>query len=508
MNDWNKRFFEKFEFEGLTFDDVSIIPQKSDVVPVDTDHTTWLSQHIKMNRPFASADMDTVTDGTMALEMAKLGGIGFIYKCEMKQQLDFVDIVKYAFNPKVPKPRYIHEDQRIEDIFAKLEKDDNRFSSLVVVDANNRVVGLITRHETERAELSDLVRDRMIKKAVTIDRDMEFQEAYDYMRRMNVGKLIQVNSEGELDGLYCWEDVKSIVMNMNPLYNLNSKGQLIVGANVGVIDDDDFTRVEELLRRGCDIILVGSAHAHSTKMIGTVDAIHSQFAERYPFDIIAGNIVSAQAALDLCNVGAAAVKVGIGAGSICTTRVVSGAGIPQVSATYQVRLGVNEYNSSSGKEPVRVMCDGGMKNSGDVPKAIVAGADTVMFGKIVAGADESPAPIIEWRGQQYKVYRGMASISALKASQASRERYKQRADKSVPEGIEGLVPLSGPLKRTISLFDGGFGSGMGYAGVRTTEELQKEGRFIRVLPAGQVESHPHDLEHVQDAPNYRAEQRR
>ena len=502
MNKWNEEFFERFKFEGLAFNDVLLKPQKSSAIPRDVDLTTMLSTNIPLNIPLVSADMDTVTDYRMARAMAMAGGIGFLWRSSAKNQEDWVDRVKYTFNAKIDKPITIREDQTLDDVTKKLAEYDNRFSSLVVVNSDGKVIGLVTDQETRFADKKDKIKDFMVKKPVTSEKDFDISQAYKFMKKRRIGKLILVNPDGTLRGLYCWKDVKDMMEDETSVYNRDERGQLRVGANIGV---RDYKRAERLLRKHCDVLLVGTAHGHSKNVIDTarrikrlketVGELKRSFSQ-YEFDIIAGNVATYEGAKELYQAGADAVKVGVGPGSICTTRVISGVGIPQITAIYEASKAAAEFDRP-------LIADGGIKYSGDVAKAMAARGDSVMIGGLFAGTVESPGEIVHIKGKRYKDYRGMGSLGAMASSRHSKERYKQKgAEKLVPEGVEGVVPLTGPVDDLIFYLLGGLRSGMGYVGAHNIKELQQKGEFIRISSAGVQESHPHDIIVTKEAPNY------
>jgi len=507
MNRWNRRFFKKFEFEALTFDDVTLRPLRSRILPSEVNLETRLSRNIPLNAPLVSADMDTVTEYDMAIELAKQGGIGFLWKDpSIENQENNVDRVKYAFNARIDNPVCINENQTLGEVAELLGKYDHRFSSLIVLDSNGKVVGLLTKDKTQFSiRNSEKVRDFMIRNPITTGRSFNLHQAYDFMRKSQVAKLILVNPDGTPKGLYCWKDVEDIVEKMTPTYNRDKRGQLRVGANVGVMGKTReekkrfYERVERLLLRHCDVILVGTAHGDSDNVINTVRELKRYFSRRYDFDVIAGNVATAEGAKDLCEAGADGVKVGVGPGSICTTRVISGCGIPQITAVY-------EASSVAARFGVPVNSDGGIKFSGDIPKALGAGASSIMIGSLFAATEESPGEIIIHKGKKYKEYRGMGSLGAMKDSQDAAERYGQKKvpkDKLVSEGIEGRVPLRGSVGEVIFQLMGGLRAGMGYLGAMSIEEVHKRARFMRVSNAGLRESHPHDVEIITEAPNYK-----
>ncbi|MBD3249242.1 CBS domain-containing protein [Candidatus Woesearchaeota archaeon] len=487
-------FFKKFEFEGLTFDDVLIKPGKSEVVPSDVDLETRLSANIPLNSPITSADMSTVTEADMAIELAKQGGIGFLWKSSIEEQEDWLDEVKYTFNARIENPVTVFESDTLEDAAKKLEHYGNKFSSLVVVDKENKVTGLLTKDKYQFGHGSEIVKDYMVSNPVTSEKDFTVQEAYDFMKTNRIAKLI-ITEENTPKGLFCYTDVKSIIEGITPLYNRDKKGQLVVGANVGV---HDFERAERLLKKKCDALLVGTAHGHSKNVRDTVLELKKQFSS-HEFDIIAGNAATYEGAEYLFKAGADAVKVGVGPGSICTTRIVSGAGRAQVSAIHETAKAGEKYGRP-------VIADGGIRYPGDITKALAAGASSIMTGSLFAGTEESPGDIkTDDKGNLYKEYIGMGSLKAMKGSESSKERYKQEKsskDKLVPEGIEGGVPYKGSVRNIIFQYLGGLRSGMGYAGAENIKALHENVRFDRISPAGLKESHPHDLKMIKEAPNY------
>jgi len=486
----------------LTFDDVLIKPGHSGVVPKDVDLTTNLTRRILLRIPLVSADMDTVTDWKMAREIAKQGGIGFLWKHpSTEKQAEWVEKVKFTLNAKIDTPITIGPDQTLEDVQKTLSNYDNLFSSLVVVDDTKKVVGLVTKDRTQFAKQGEFVRNFMVVNPLTSDKNFNTREAYDFMKHHRVAKLILVDFSGKLKGLYCFADVKSLVEDINPLYNRDERGQLRVGANVGVrtkenaMEFDD--RVKKLLEKHCDILLVGTAHGHSENVINTVRYIKNNFSN-YDFDVVAGNVATYEGAKTLFEVGADAVKVGVGPGSICTTRVISGAGAPQITAIYEAARAAREVGKY-------IIADGGIRYSGDIAKALAAGASCVMIGSLFASTEEAPGEIIVFRGQKYKLYRGMGSSSAMKDFGLVGDRYAQVTqdrDKVVPEGVEGRVPLAGSVSELVYQLVGGLRSGMGYAGAKNIEELHSKVEFIRVTDAGFKEGHPHDITITEEAPNY------
>jgi len=478
--------FRRAKGEGLclTFDDVLVVPDYSEVVPADVDVATSLSDKLYLKVPLVSADMDTVTGADMACAMARAGGIGFLWKSGLEEQLGEVERVKRTLNTLVEDPAFVDLHDTKEEVIRTLEEYGNRFSSLVVLGPRGNVVGLVTGDRTNLARAGERVMDFMIQQPITAPVGTKVGEAYDIMRAKKVPKLILVGPNNELEGLYCVKDVQREVEGESDQYTVDSKGRLRVGANVGV---NDLDRVGGLLERKCDAILVGTAHGHSENVINTVREIRDTFGDRYDFTLVAGNVATAEGARALYAAGADCVKAGIGPGSICTTRVVAGVGVPQMSVIYDV---CQEAMKQGGK----IIADGGIKNSGDAFKALALGADAVMMGGTFAGTDESPGEVVVVGGQMYKRYRGMGSSAAMKDNAGSLERYAQTTGKAVPEGVEGLVPSRGPVGEVVLDYVGGIRSGMGYVGAASLLELYNESEFVRVTRAGQVEGRPHDIE--------------
>jgi len=493
------RFFEFFNrrHETLTFDDVSLKPARSKVVPRDVSLETWLTPEIPLHIPLVSADMDTVTETDMAIKLAMEGGLGFLWKHpDVKIQEGWVQRVKYAFNAMIDKPITVFDDQTMKDAYSTLAKYGNGFSSLVVLNRAGKVVGLLTRDRSQFAGESDLVSRFMVENPHTITRAMSVDLAYKYMKKHRVAKLIVVDKDRGLRGLYTFKDTKQIVEGRTPMFNRDKNGRLRVGANVGV---NDFEKAEKLLKAGCDILLVGTAHGDSENVINTVREIKRSFRREYDFGLVAGNVATYQGACDLIKAGADAVKIGIGAGTICTTRVVAGVGVPQLTAIYDCAKAARKYGKTA-------IADGGIRTSGDIVKALVAGADCVMIGSIFASTNESPGEVItDKNGARFKVYRGMGSLGAMIENQTA-FRYQQEgagAEKFVPEGIEGAVPLKGSLSEVVYQLVGGTKSGFGYVGAKNIQQLAGRAVPIRITSAGIVEGHPHDVIMVKEAPNYR-----
>ncbi|MBO5774428.1 MAG: IMP dehydrogenase [Kiritimatiellae bacterium] len=486
-----------FPCEGLTYDDVTLVTQYADFLPDETSLETKLTSRTKMKTPFISAAMDTVTEAPMAIAMALAGGIGCIHKnLEEDEQAQQVSQVKKHLNGLIESPVCFREDDDIGYLRNYKLSHKLAFNGFPVLDANDKLVGMITSSDMRFAPMNAAkLRDVMQKHLLTAKPGTSLAKAYEIMRANKIGKLPIVGRDGRIAGLYSFTDVSRIVENSDSSYNLDDKFRLRVCASVSG-GKGDLTRMEKLADAGVDCVVVDSAHGHSKGIMEMTKYIVKHFPK---VDVIAGNIATGEAAKDLAKCGAHAVKVGIGPGSICTTRVVCGVGIPQLTAVYNAAKALR----GSG---VAVIADGGIKLSGDVPKAITAGADSVMLGSVLAGTEESPGEKIYSNGRQYVVYRGMGSMAALKNGKGSRARYFQDDEDEgslVPQGIEGMVPYSGRVKSIMTQFCGGLRASLGYCGARTIAELQKSGRFYRVTAAGQREARPHDITITKEAPNYR-----
>ncbi len=494
-NAYVKAFMDHFPFEGLTYDDVSLVTQYADFLPDATSLTTRLTSRQTMNLPFMSAAMDTVTEAPMAIAMALIGGIGVIHKnLTEEEQAEQVRRVKHYLNGLIMKPVCFHENDTID--YLREYKRDNRlkFGGFPILDSQEKLVGMLAGSDLRfLSRGAQKLAEVMTRNLVTAPPDTNLEAAYKIMIDHKIGKLPLVDKEGRLAGLYSFTDVQQLIEGRTPMYNRDANYRLRVAAGVS---GGDHRRVEQLAAQNVDVVVIDSAHGHSAGIIDMVKWV----ARHYPdIDIIAGNIATGDAALALRDAGAHAVKVGIGPGSICTTRVVCGVGIPQLTAIYNA--------SSALQGSIPVIGDGGIKLSGDVPKAIVAGADCVMLGSVLAGTEESPGEKIINGGRQYVIYRGMGSLAALKNGKGSRARYFQDAeaeDELVPQGIEGMVPYSGPVHKIMTQFAGGLRSSLGYCGCKTIDELQTRGQFYRVTAAGMREAHPHDITITKEAPNYRS----
>ena len=497
MNRYLDDFMKTFPYEGLTYDDVTLVTQYADFLPDDTSLGTKLTSRTKMKVPFISAAMDTVTEAPMAIAMALSGGIGCIHKnLEEDDQAAQVARVKNHLNGLIAAPICFHANDDISFLRSEKRRMGLKFNGFPVLDADNKLVGMITSSDMRFAPMNAAkLKDVMQPCPITGEKGTSLKKAYELMRKAKIGKLPLVDKSGRIVGLYSFTDVARIVENSNSGYNCDSKFRLRVSASVSG-GKGDISRLEKLAAAGVDVVVVDSAHGHSKGIIEMTKYIVRHFPK---IDVIAGNIATGEAAKDLVKAGAHAVKVGIGPGSICTTRVVCGVGIPQLTAVYNAAKAIR----GSG---VAVIADGGIKLSGDVPKALAAGADSVMLGSVLAGTEESPGEKIYSNGRQYVVYRGMGSMAALKNGKGSRARYFQdneSEDDLVPQGIEGMVPYSGHVKAIMTQFCGGLRASLGYCGSRSIDELHRKGRFYRVTAAGLREARPHDITITKEAPNYR-----
>jgi IMP dehydrogenase len=482
--------------EGLTFDDVSLITQYADFLPDQTDIRSRLTSRITLNIPAVSAAMDTVTESGMAIAMALHGGIGIIHKnLSAKEQARQVAIVKHHLNGLILNPVVFKATDTVDMVLRTKTQKGYGFSGFPIVDDNGGVVGILTATDMKYAPRKNnlTVADIMTTAVISAPADTTLKQAFELMLNNRIGKLPLVTG-GKLVGLYSYHDVRTLVDNVEPQFNRDSQYRLRVGAAIGPSDQE---RVDVLAREAVDVVVVDTAHGHSKGVIEMIKWVKAHYPD---IDVVAGNIATAEAALALRDAGADAVKVGIGPGSICTTRVVAGVGIPQITAVYDCAKAL--------EGSIPIIADGGIRHSGDIPKALVAGADVVMMGSVLAGSAESPGEKIIHQGRQYVVYRGMGSLAAMKEGLASRERYGQShiaESELVPQGIEGVVPYAGTVNQVIVQYMGGLRAAMGYSGCRSIPELQKRGRFIRVSMAGLREAHPHTVKILKEAPNYRSD---
>ncbi len=487
----------KIGFEGLTFDDILLLPARSKVLPRDVDVTSNLTRDIKLNIPFLSAAMDTVTESQMAIAMAAQGGIGIIHKnMSIEKQADEVDKVKRSESGMIVKPITLTPDRTVleaEELMSKYH-----ISGIPIVDNIGKFIGILTNRDLRFEPNRKLLISQLMTKEnlITAPVGTNLEVAEKILHQHRIEKLPVVDKKGILKGLITYKDIMK--KKKFPNACKDELGRLRVGAAVGVTKDT-LSRVEALVAAHVDVITIDTAHGHSEGVLKTIKKIRSTFKD---VQIIAGNIVTKEAALELVECGVDAVKVGIGAGSICTTRVIAGVGVPQITSI------LNVAQSLKGKK-IPVIADGGIKQTGDVPKAIASGADTVMMGGMFAGCDEAPGEKVLFEGRSFKVYRGMGSLGAMK--HGSSDRYFQDMEddikKLVPEGVEGRVPYKGPLSDTIYQFIGGLRAAMGYCGAKNIYELKTKSKFVKISSAGLRESHPHDIMLTEEAPNYQVTQK-
>ena len=476
-------------FLGLTFDDVLLVPGYSELVPSEVDVRTRLTQRIFLNIPLLSSPMDTVTESAMAIALAQEGGIGIVHKnMSVEKQTDEVVKVKRSANGIIIDPATLPPEASTEK--ARQIMDQHRVSSVPIVREDGVLVGIITRRDLRFLEDTNLpiAKTMTHENLITATGTVTLAEAEKILMEKKVEKLLLVDEDFKLTGLITIKDID--MMRSYPLACKDGQGRLRVGAAVGV---HDYDRISSLVERGVDLLVVDSAHGHSKNVAETLRRIKQD----WDIDVIAGNVATAAGCKALIEAGADAVKVGIGPGSICTTRIVSGVGVPQITA-------ISEAARVADDADIPIIADGGVRYSGDVTKAIAAGASAVMIGGLFAGLEESPGEQLLYQGRIFKVYRGMGSLGAM--VQGSSERYRQtnkgKPDKLVPEGVEGRVPFKGPLGPFVFQLVGGLRAGMGYCGTRTIDELRKDTRFIKVSAASVRESHPHDIAITQESPNY------
>ena len=480
---------EKIMYEGLTFDDVLLIPQKSDVLPKEVDLTTRLTKKIKLNIPLMSAAMDTVTEAKFAIAIAREGGIGIIHKnMSIEEQKSEVDKVKRSENGVIVDPFFLSPDNTLAEADALMGK--YKISGVPIVDGGGKLLGILTNRDLRFEEDFSKKIDKVMTKEnlITAPVGTNLEQAQEILRTHKVEKLPIVDENGKLKGLITIKDIEK--SNRYPNSARDARGRLLVGAAIGDTADI-LDRVSALVEAGVDVVCLDSAHGHSSRISAAVRKVKTAYPD---LQVIAGNIATGEAARDLIEAGADAVKVGMGPGSICTTRVVAGIGVPQITAVSNVYDVAKEYD-------IPVIADGGIKYSGDITKAIAAGADVVMMGSIFAGCEESPGAIEIYQGRNYKVYRGMGSLAAMAVG--SKDRYFQSDSKKfVPEGVEGRVPYKGHASETIYQLLGGLRSGMGYCGTASIPLLKENGRFVKITSAGLRENHPHDIQITKEAPNY------
>ena len=482
-------YSSKFIKEGLTFDDVLLVPAKSDVLPADVSLKTRLTNKITLNIPLLSAAMDTVTEANLAIAIAREGGAGTIHKnMTIEAQADNVDRVKRSENGVITNPIFLGADNYVYEAEQLMRKF--KISGVPICDENKRVIGIITNRDMRfLTDFNGRIADVMTKEnLVTAPSGTTLAQAQEILRQRKIEKLPLVDENNVLTGLITIKDIEKA--SKYPNSAKDARGRLICGAAIGVTRDA-LDRAGELLAAGADFLVLDSAHGHSQNIMNKIYEIKNTFPE---CQLIAGNIATGAAAEDLIRAGADTIKVGIGPGSICTTRVVAGIGVPQVTAICDAAEVADKYG-------IPVIADGGLKYSGDIVKAIAAGASCVMIGSMFAGCEESPGSEELYQGRRFKVYRGMGSIAAMESG--SKDRYFQEGNKKlVPEGVEGRVPFKGALSDTIYQLMGGLRSGMGYCGTPDIESLRERGQFVRITGAGLKESHPHDINITKEAPNY------
>ena len=482
-------YSSRFVGEGLTFDDVLLVPAESDILPADVELGTWLTNKIRLNVPVMSAAMDTVTEYRMAIAVAREGGIGVIHKnMSIEHQAEQVDLVKRSENGVITNPFYLSSGDTLGDADALMAKF--RISGVPIVDETGKLIGIITNRDMKfETDMSRRIDEVMTKTGlVTGLVGTTLDEAKAILQKNRIEKLPIVDKDYKLRGLITIKDIEKVLKYPNSAKD--ASGRLLCAAAIGVTNDV-LDRTGALIDAGVDVLVLDSAHGHSANIMRTVEKVKAKYPDA---QLVAGNVATAEATEALIKAGADCVKVGIGAGSICTTRIVAGIGMPQVSAVLQCAEMGDKYG-------IPVVSDGGIKYSGDIVKALAAGAKTVMLGSMLAGCEEAPGDTEVFQGRQFKVYRGMGSMGAMACG--SRDRYFQQNNKKLfPEGVEGRVTFSGPVSETIYQMMGGLRSGMGYVGAHNIEQLRTQSKFVRITSAGLKESHPHDIYITKEAPNY------
>jgi IMP dehydrogenase len=476
---------------GLTFDDVLILPAKSDVIPAQAHVATRLSRNIPLNIPIVSSAMDTVTTSRMAIALAQQGGIGIVHRnMDIETQAEEVDKVKRHESGMIVEPITIRPADKIYKAIEVMRK--YRISGLPITDESNKLVGILTNRDIRfENRLNLAVEEVMTKDLVTVPVGTSLEEAEKLFHKHKIEKILMVDENHHLKGLITYKDILKRIQYPNA--SKDGFGRLLVGAAIGV-GADTLDRVDALIAASCDVLIIDTAHGHQKRVLDMVKTLKAKFPDQ---ELIAGNIGTSEAAEDLIALGIDAVKVGVGPGSICTTRIITGAGVPQITA-------ISDVHKIAAKSGIPLIADGGIKYSGDITKAIAAGASSVMLGNLLAGTDESPGEVVIFQGRAYKTYRGMGSLDAMKGS--GKDRYfqdgTQAESKFVPEGVEGRVPYKGSATAIIQMLVGGLKAGMGYAGCGTIEELQQKAEFIKISQASLKESHVHDVDITKEAPNY------
>ncbi len=481
---------QRFLGEGLTFDDVLLVPSYSEVLPRDVNVGSYFSKNIKLNIPIVSAAMDTVTNSTMAIALARMGGIGVIHKnFTIEQQAEEVHKVKRAENGVITNPITLTPKDKVKD--ARRLMKENGIGGIPIVDKDKKLVGIVTNRDLRFERKADtLIEEVMTKKVISISNFKSFEQAGEILQKNRIEKLPVIDAKGRLVGLITYRDI--VTLKESPNACKDSQGRLRVAAAVGVAANT-MERVKALVKAGADAIVIDTAHGHSKGVIDMVKAVKKTYPK---VDVVAGNIATGEAAIDLAKAGVDGVKVGIGPGSICTTRIIAGIGVPQLYAIHEV------YQALKTKK-IPIIADGGIRYSGDIVKALAIGADTVMAGSLFAGTEEAPGETVIFEGRKYKTYRGMGSVEAMQMG--SKDRYSQDSvddvKKLVPEGIVGRVAYKGGVDEVIHQMVGGLRAGMGYTGSKDIPALKKA-KFVRITASGMKESHPHDVSITHEAPNY------
>ena len=482
-------YSSRFVGEGLTFDDVLLVPAESDILPADVELGTWLTNKIRLNVPVMSAAMDTVTEYRMAIAVAREGGIGVIHKnMSIEHQAEQVDLVKRSENGVITNPFYLSSGDTLGDADALMAKF--RISGVPIVDENGKLIGIITNRDMKfETDMSRRIDEVMTKTGlVTGLVGTTLDEAKAILQKNRIEKLPIVDKDYKLRGLITIKDIEKVLKYPNSAKD--ASGRLLCAAAIGVTNDV-LDRTGALIDAGVDVLVLDSAHGHSANIMRTVEKVKAKYPDA---QLVAGNVATAEATEALIKAGADCVKVGIGPGSICTTRVVAGVGVPQITAVMESAEIANKYG-------IPIIADGGIKYSGDIVKALAAGGSVVMLGSMLAGCEEAPGDTEVFQGHQFKVYRGMGSLAAM--AKGSKDRYfQEKNSKLVPEGVEGRVPYRGPVSDTVYQMVGGLRSGMGYCGAPDIETLRTTAQFVRITAAGLRESHPHDIYITREAPNY------
>lgn len=478
---------------ALTYDDVMLVPQKSNVLPAETDLSTYLNPNLKLNIPLISAAMDTVTEARLAIALAQEGGLGIVHKnCTIEQQVGEVDKVKRSEAGMISDPITLTPDKKVADALAIMKH--YHISGIPIVQQDGKLVGIVTNRDLRFVKKMDLVLREVMTKdnLVTVPIGTSLEKAEETLHKHRIEKLLVTDKKGELKGLITIKDVNKRIKYPNACKD--DKGRLRVGAAIGVTKDTE-ERAEGLVGAGVDVLVIDTAHGHSEGVLKVIKVIRKKYPK---LSLIAGNIVTPEAAKALGDAGVNTVKIGVGPGSICTTRVVTGVGVPQIWAIAECAKVARKYKMG-------LIADGGIKFSGDITKAIAAGADAVMLGGLFAGTEESPGEVINLQGRMFKVYHGMGSLAAMQKGKSA-DRYFQDgvtdSKKLVPEGIEARVPYRGLLSELVYQLMGGLRAGMGYSGTKTIQDLQEDGKFVQITSAGYQESHPHDVVITKEAPNY------